>query len=96
MQDFARAGAALDAEGAGFVGRLPLVNKRCNASHPEHDPRYCGRSDVLRSRLTEFRGRLTAHLEVARSLGDGLQGEPGHGSDWDSIKGWCESQRQKQ
>lgn len=93
MMDFAHAGEGLDSEGAGFLERLPFVNKRCEASHPEHDARFCGRSDVLRSRLGEFRGRLTAHLEVARALRDGLRDQPGYGDEWDSIKGFCEGQQ---
>lgn len=92
MTDFAHVGEGLDSEGAGFLERLPHVNKRCEESHPEHDARFCGRSDVLRSRLGEFRGRLTAHLEAARALADGLSGEPGYGSEFNSIAGWCRIQ----
>lgn len=93
MRDFADEGGELDRDGALFVVRLPMVNKRCAAEHPEHDPRFCGRSDVQRARLGEFRARLDAHLATARELRDALKDEPGFGTEWNSIKGFCEAQQ---
>lgn len=92
MMELAKVGAGLDQEGAGFLARLPETNRRCAEEHPDHKPEFCGRSDVLRARLSEFRERLEAHLATATSLSDGLKGQPGYGSAWNSIKGFCEYQ----
>lgn len=89
MQAFALLGMELDGEGVGFVSRLPAVNKRCAPAHPEHSQRFCGRSDVLRARLSEFRARLEEHLASASEMRDGLRGQPGYGSEFNSIKGFC-------
>jgi hypothetical protein len=93
MMDLAIEGATLDEAGTQFLGRLAEVNRRCRQEHPEHDLRFCGRSEVRRDRLAAFRSRLSSHLAVARGLRDALAEEPGRGVAWDSIAGWCRSQQ---
>lgn len=63
----------------GFMVRLQQVNKRCDPSHPEHRLEFCGRTDVRRGALSEFRAEL---LDPALEVAAGLNG----------IRAWCEGQ----
>jgi len=94
----------LTREGEDFiVPQLRKVNRRCKENHPEHDPRFCGRSEMRKSRLLEYRGteeepRLDAHMEkanAARTLAGRCRAElqANGGSSFDSIAGWCQSMK---
>lgn len=79
LSKFADEGAELDAEGIPYLTRLEL-------EHPHHP----GRSVVRKKVWAEFHTRLDDHLLKAGSYGVMLRGQPGHGVEYDSIKGWCE------
>ena len=104
LGDFGAFGMELAREGEDFIiPQLWRVNRRCKANHPKHDPRFCGRSEIRKSRLAEYRGtkeepRLDAHIEkanVARTLAGRCRSEllANNGSAYDSIAGWCQSMR---
>lgn len=78
-------GADLDREGAGFLNRLSKTNRRCGTL-----PDFCGRTDVNKRALSDFRLRLSSHLATCRILNAKLSGQPGYGTAYDSLKGWCE------
>lgn len=105
LEDFGNFGLVLASEGEDFiVPQLRRVNRRCNANHPEHDSRYCGRSEMRKTRLVEYRGteeepRLSAHMDRAnhaRVLAGRCRNALGvnGGFGFDSIAGWCGSLRQ--
>lgn len=102
LRGFGDFGAELTREGEDFIiPQLRKVNRRCDASHPQHDPAFCGRSEMRKSRLKEYRGteeapRLDAHMakanEARQLAGRCLQPLRSNGGfSYDSIAGWCQS-----
>ena len=95
MLEFADAGLELLGRGQGFVARLGLVNHRCPLTHQSHehgwvdDDRFCGRTEVQRARLSEFRFEVREHMAEAYEIRADLEGEPGEGVRWDSMAEWC-------
>ncbi|KKL52577.1 hypothetical protein LCGC14_2284080 [marine sediment metagenome] len=104
LHDFGVFGMELALEGEDFiVPQLRKVNRRCKENHPQHDLRFCGRSEMRKSRLVKYRGteeepRLDAHLDRA-AMARGLAGRcraklaANAGSPYDSIAGWCQSMK---
>ena len=87
-------GQELVQEGEEFIiPQLRKVNRRCKETHPQHDPRFCGRSEMRKSRLQEYRSRLDPHKETmnwtrgkAGTCRDALIAAGG--GAYDSIAGW--------
>ena len=68
LRAYGNLGQKLVEEGEGFIiPQLRKVNRRCKETHPQHDPRFCGRSEMRKSRLKEYRFRLDPHKETART-----------------------------
>lgn len=88
----AELGSILDSQGWGFMVRLGEENRRCSEQPP-----FCGRTNVRKDRFsndegTGYRDKLRAHLEWAESLRLSLEGQPGFGVRFDSVRGWCNEQ----
>jgi hypothetical protein len=93
MWDFSDVGHALNEEGERLLKRLPLINRRCSESHPEHDPAFCGRSEVRREVWGDFKSALLEHREESSRMADAVQmalcPALAWQASWDSIAGWC-------
>lgn len=92
IENAAAFGAELDRDGWGFMERLGEVNRRC-----DEQPRFCGRTNVQKERFsndegTGYRDKLREHLAWAERLRLNIEGQPGFGTKYDSIAGWCQNQ----
>jgi hypothetical protein len=100
MTAFSETGAALEAEGERLMENLGRVNRRCVASHPEHDPRFCGRSEVRREVWNAFEAAFLDHKDTWSAWRDAVSPDNcpalasqlnanGKPERWDSQRGWC-------
>ena len=91
LRSFGEESARLVQDGEeNILPKLMEVNRRCAPNHREHDPAYCGRSEVARTRLSLYRERIDANLVEKRRLEAQTDACEGRGDKWDSIKGFCE------
>ena len=93
MRDFSDAGHALNTEGERLLDNLPRVNRRCNETNPEHDPAFCGRSEVRREVWGDFKSALLVHRDESSRMRNAVQPDrcPALAglTKWDSIRAWC-------
>lgn len=61
-------------------------NRRCSAD----DPEWCKRLNLRKSRVLNFTDRCKIQQGKHNTLRSRLEGQPGEGVEWDSIKGWLE------
>jgi len=91
LRSFGEESARLVKDGEeNILPKLMTVNRRCEPTHDQHDPAYCGRSEVARDRLSLYRERIDANLVEKRRLEAQTDACEGRGVEWDSIKGFCE------
>ncbi len=99
LEDFGNTGLGLTREGEDFmIPQMRKVNRRCRETHPQHRPAFCGRSEMTKTRLAEYRVRLDPHKErsnVMRVLAGRCTAtlRANGGYAYDSIAGWCGSLR---
>lgn len=86
MMDLAVHGSTLHHQGLAFKDKLPKTNRRCADGGLDA---WCSRSEVRKSVWKVYNTDLTNHMETCEDLRLKLDGQPGFGSKYDSIKGWC-------
>ncbi len=96
MRDFSDVGHALNEEGERLLGRLPLINWRCEGKPAKNippDERFCGRSEVRRAVWGDFKSAYLAHRDESSGMRDAVQMSLcpalAEYASWDSIAGWC-------
>lgn len=69
-----------------LVDNLQRTNRRSQTS----EDRWSQRTEVRKTVLKSLVGRLQDSRAVVDSLHEALLGQPGHGTLYDNIRGWCE------
>lgn len=91
MIEFAGDGMLLDAKRESIILDLPKVNRRCNPDHPEHEPGFCGRSKVRKTREAALHAEIEIAVALAEELREVAQQDPiREVCQFDSIRGHCE------
>jgi hypothetical protein len=90
MLAFSEYGRALHDACIDIAHDLPKVNRRCNPDHPQHQPGFCGRSEVRKTREAALRADIEINIALAQELRFIAQQDPVRQiCEYDSIKGFC-------
>lgn len=69
------------------------VNKRCKPTHPQHDPAFCGRSDVRKDALADVKSNLRAQIAWGNQFNTWMpeanKGPCQDSGGYDNVAGWC-------
>ncbi len=105
LRGFGAVGQRLVQEGENqIVPQLQKENRRCNPQHRLYDERFltakgeCARSEMRKTRLSDFRARLARHSTQANAMRDTAQRcrsilVNAGGKPFDSIAGWCSAMK---
>jgi hypothetical protein len=87
-------------KGNDLLDKLGTVNRRCDRSHPEHDPAFCGRVEVRRDVWTGYEAIFLDHKVTWSTWRETVQpsncprlanqlNQAGTPERWDTIQSWC-------
>jgi hypothetical protein len=91
MLAFSEEGQTLVHEMEDIIEHLPIVNRRCDFSHPQHHIDFCQVSNVRISRLEAYKSAVRPHNIKAYEWRGIAQRDPiREVCAYDGIRGWCQ------
>lgn len=86
LEDLVEEGSRLNYEFMRLEGDLEkgVANRRCSVENPA----WCDRTNIRKDRVLAFIEECNVQQEQHDALRKKIEGQPGEGVNWDSIKGW--------